>query len=150
MDNCFYHLTHLPLLPKEYVDLASQSLYQNQNGDNTTWARCFDFENTPLFKKLTQDFQRVNVVFYRNYPKSFFSWHKDEHLDELRNCAINFVLSHNPGALTLFSVDHIVGGYRSIEVCNYTFLAPTLFNARVPHSVTNPTDSYRYILSIGI
>lgn len=154
MNNCFFHLTKLPPLPQEYHEAVSTvnwlSPRQHEYAHSLSIGYCEYFYKTPLMTQLKKDFVKAEVNYYRTNPKSFYNWHKDTSNNTARECAINFVVTQNPGAMTLFRVDYYTFSELQIEICDYTFLRPTLFNVAMPHAVFNPSDFHRAILSISL
>jgi hypothetical protein len=152
----FYHLTNLPLLPAEYMELAQTAEYQwpeeHKLLSQITLSSCRKFRSTKFIKNLMLQFPKVTVSFFRNEPNSFYDWHCDLGKDESsspRLCCINYVVSINPGAVTMFKDHSFNKMNHSVVFCDYTLLSATLFNTQRPHAVLNPTDKPRYILSVS-
>lgn len=155
MDHCFYHLTNLPSLPRLYTKMAMSASYMepgaHQQEARSVFTECPAFLKSPIGVELVKYF-RLKANLIRFDPKSFYDWHCDagHHGQPPRQCAINYVLSDNPGALTVYKIAELYAINYKIAVCDYTIMQPTLFNTQVPHCVCNPTDDYRYLLSISL
>jgi hypothetical protein len=155
MHNYFHRLHNLPPLPRLYSKLAISADYQwpdeHKKPNQITLSFCPEFERTQFVQQLKQDFGKIVVMLFRNEPHSFYDWHCDLGEPEYgpRSCCINYPLTVNEGALTLFK-DHSYNELNhSVAFCDYEFLQPTLFNTQVPHAVLNPSSSPRYILSVS-
>jgi hypothetical protein len=155
MDHCFYHLTNLPLLPRLYTKLAANETYMvpgaHKQEARSVFTDCPTFLKSPIGIELAKHFTlKANLI--RFDPKSFYDWHCDagHQGNAPRQCAINYVLSDNLGALTVYKIEELYAINYKIAVCDYTVLQPTLFNTQIPHCVCNPTDSYRYLLSVSL
>jgi hypothetical protein len=151
----FHHLPNLPLLPTAYIDIARRANYffpeEHKLPSQITLGACVKFQSTKFIKDLAQQFPKVTVSFFRNEPRSFYDWHCDLGGEQhgARQCCINYVVSENPGAVTMFKDHSFNRMNHSIVLCDYTFLGATLFNTQRPHAVLNPTDEPRYILSVS-
>ena len=155
MHNYFCRLTNLPPLPRMYTKIASVSSYKwpEEHGkpNQITFSYCPEFEATQFCQKLKRDFGIVVVMLFRNEPSSFYNWHSDLGEPEYgpRSCCINFPLSDNPGAVTMFK-DHSFNEVNfGVKFCEYKLLHPTLFNTQISHAVLNASAAPRYVLSVG-
>ena len=153
--DCFYHLDNFPTLPVLYSKAAESADYLDPSEHGTEarsqYAECLLFAKTAVYQKLSQHF-RIKSQFIKFDPWSFYDWHVDAGNNGRagRQCAINYVLTDNPGATTLYRLDQMYSLNYRIGVCDYTRLRPTLFNTQISHCVSNPTDRTRYILSVSL
>ena len=153
--NYFYHLPNLPKLPTKYIELAQKAKYlfpeEHKMNNRVTLASCLKFQSTRFVNELSQKFSTIIVSFFRNEPHSFYDWHVDLGGVKYgtRQCCINYLVSENPGAVTMFKDYSFNRMNHKIVECDYTFLGATLFNTQHPHAVLNPTDHPRYVLSVS-
>ena len=138
-----------------YTKIAAAAPYkwygEHDKTNNVTLSFCPEFEATRFCQRLKQDLGMVVVMLFRNEPNSFYNWHCDlgEPEHGPRMCCINYPLTDNPGAVTMFK-DHSYNALNfGVKFCDYELLHPTLFNTQVPHAVLNASDMPRYILSVG-
>lgn len=155
MHNYFYHLTNLPPLPRIYNKMATQVNYQwpeeHKLPSQITLGRCPDFLKSAFIKELQTVFPGTTAAFFRNEPSSFYDWHCDLGGGQLgpRTCCINYPLSDNPGAVTMFKNHSYNRMNHAVTICDYTVNCGTLFNTQHPHAVLNPSDTPRYIMSVS-
>jgi hypothetical protein len=155
MHNYFHHLTNLPPLPRIYGKLAAAATYQwpeeHKLPSQITLGMCPEFTNTKFVQQLQKDFPRIVVSYFRNEPTSFYDWHCDLGSSKYgpRSCCINYPLSENPGAVTMFKDHDYNRMNHGVKICDYTIFQGTLFNTQQPHAVMNPTNVPRYIMSVS-
>jgi hypothetical protein len=150
LENCFYQLTHLPLLDKKstILELARSTFVEPEKEikgvytSRTSKAKS-TFENTRFVQDLGKEFGTVKSYFVKFTAMTVYDWHCD--VD--RHCTINFLLSNSPKATTLFRepISRLV--YNIIE-CPYTMFQPVLFNTTIPHCVVNLNPTTRFMLSL--
>lgn len=151
----FHHLPNLPKLPDKYIELATKAKYlfpdEHKMTNQITLASCLKFQSTKFINDLSKKFSTIIVSFFRNEPYSFYDWHCDLGGVKYgtRQCCINYVVSENSGAVTMFKDHSFNRMNHGVVICDYTFLGATLFNTQRPHAVLNPTDRPRYILSVS-
>jgi hypothetical protein len=154
LDNCFYQLDHLPLIGKEFVNEGINGNFESPLAEidgtrtsRTTKAKT-TFTNSTLIQDLKQKLSpNVHACFFRNDPYSLYDWHTDSVGN--RKCVINYPLTHNIGALTLFRESVSRLNYKIAE-CPYILYTPILLNVDLEHCVINNSSNYRYILSISL
>jgi len=155
MHNYFHHLPNLPVLPRMYVKLAERATYQwpeeHKLPSLITLSNAPEFARSKFVLRLERDFPKITVAYFRNEPTSFYDWHCDKGTEKFgpRSCCINYPVSENAGAVTMFR-DHSYNKMNhGVEICDYTLFRGTLFNTQHPHAVLNPSDRPRYILSVS-
>jgi len=155
MHNYFHHLSHLPLLPRMYGKLAEKIKYQwpeeHKLPSQITLGQCPEFAKNNFIKQLEKDFPKITVSYFRNEPTSFYDWHCDLGVGKFgpRTCCINYPVSENAGAVTMFKDHDYNRMNHGVKICDYTLFQGTLFNTQHSHAVLNPSDRPRYILSVS-
>ena len=154
LDNCFYQLDNMPLLGTEFINEGIGGEYQtpppeidNVRTSRTTKAKT-TFTNSTFIQDLKQKLSpNIHACFFRNDPHSAYDWHTDSVGN--RKCVINYLLSANAGAMTLFRKPTIRLNYNIAE-CPYILYKPMLLNVELEHCVINNSPDYRYILSVSL
>lgn len=150
LENSFFSLSHLPLIDAAHIELCKQAEYvppppetiKRSHRDWTSNAHLFN--SSKFCNDLKTAFGKCHGHYVRTNPMTVYDWH----CDYGRKACINVLLVQPQGALTLHRsmVNRLI---YNIRICEYELLRPTLFNTTIPHSVINPTDQYRYILTIS-
>ena len=149
LENAFYHLTHFPLVDVKHIELAMNAEYQppkpevTQRSHRDWTATATFFNDSKLCKDMAAEFGECHGLYVRSFPMTMYNWHADFG----RNACINVLLVQPQGAITCYKTrfNRLID---NIKICDYELLRPTLFNTTLPHCVVNPTDQYRYILTI--
>jgi hypothetical protein len=148
----FIHLKHLPLLNSIHIERAKTAIYnepdvekinefkiRSTNSDRLHW-----FEQEKFCQDLSKKFGAVEARYSKMNAATYYDWHRDL----TRPYCINVSLVQPAHAQTLHrkSISRMLFDIRE---CRYELLRPTLFNAQILHSVSNPANESRYILSIS-
>ena len=144
----------MPLLSTEFINEGICGEYQtpppeidNIRTSRTTKAKT-TFTNSTFIQDLKQKLSpNIHACFFRNDPHSAYDWHTDSVGN--RKCVINYLLSTNAGAMTLFREPTIRLNYKIAE-CPYILYKPMLLNVELEHCVINNSPDYRYILSVSL
>ena len=154
LDNCFYQLDNIPLLGSEFIVEGIRGEYQTPSPeiDNIRTSRTTKAKTTFTNSTLVQDLKQklspnIHACFFRNDPYSIYDWHTDSVGN--RKCVINYLLTADTGAMTLFREPVSRLNYTIVE-CPYTLYKPMLLNVELEHCVINNSADHRYILSVSL
>jgi hypothetical protein len=158
-EDCFYHLDKFPDLPQQYMQEGLTVEYQHAYGDGHTDANLYEAHskivqsdfikalNLKYFTKNTGSVECTAVPLYlKNEPMQGYEWH----VDEIRTCAINFLITDSSVACTMFRKKINSFYFKIMGTVPYVVGRPFLFNTQIEHTVLNTTNEDRIILSVGL
>lgn len=145
-DKFFHHLTNLPKLPDFYAEEALSVEYQHLKYPRSYSAKSELFLKTKFCKVLFKSFGCVDARYLKVPGKTVYDWH----IDNGRNCAINFPIINNSKAMTIYKEFDKKQNFFSCEEVDYTNFRPTILNTTYPHCVINTCSSERVILTVSV
>jgi hypothetical protein len=153
-DQCYYPLDQFPTLPDKYIQEAQEANYHFKvsywNKDANAWRAETSFAKTEFMTALTQQYQhnelKPNPCYLKNGPMQGYEWH----VDKLRTCVINWVLTPNDPAYVIFRKKINSFFFDIMGPVPYVVGRPFVFNPKIEHSVFNLTNQDRLIMSVGL
>jgi hypothetical protein len=144
--NKFSHLLYnLPDLTSEIVNEALTNEYRQIERPYGLISESLTMSQTKFAKNLENKFGSARVGFLKMRP-GYYDWHRDD----FRNCAINWLVTPSPKALTLHRTNQDKIFWWDIEEVKYIPLKPTLLDVTQEHCVINNSSDERIILTLSI
>lgn len=145
MPSRFAHLTNLPALSSAYIREGLIDDFQYVTNPYVYVRPAKFFTACAFYKQLEQKFGRIMCRYLKNPPYSLYDWHSDE----MRNCAINWIIKTNPEARTFHRRNNHDKRFWDVEEITYRTDCPTLIDTSVEHCVFNNWHEDRIILSLS-
>lgn len=138
---------NLPLLDKKFTLIHDTVDYGNLREGRKNRSSVYNwlaFEETEFCKKAREYFGFINAVIIRFEKNTMIDWHKDD----VRKCALNFLLNEVTDCITLIKEQKEGWTFRVTEI-PYFLRKPVLLNTELDHLHANYNKNLdRYLLTL--
>jgi hypothetical protein len=150
-NNLYTCFDNYPELCNSYIQEALSCNYTEHHRPHDYRAGC-SFNSSNFINILKNNIGDVSALWIKNPPNTIYDWHID---NNIRQCSINFVIQQSVNSIAMYrepipqtGTDRII--YYKIHKVKYVLYKPTVLNVKEEHSVINPSDQDRIILSLCV